>query len=282
MHDTRKTLYSVALIACLPTFGGVAIAGSVITMEARDLTAEPSPPATVQISIDGAALRIDATGDPADESGSLLFHSDAGEMTAIDHSRKQYVVMDEAAFEDVAGQIDDAMQEMREALAQLPPEQRAMAERMMKQRMGSMGPGAGAPTARPRAIEKTGGSDSVNGYPCETYAMIEDGRTTRDMCVTSWSNIEGGDAYARVMGKMAGFFENMRRTFSRGGMDLMGSGSDVFTHMRDIDGFPVRSRSYDGNGAVVEETTLVSSESRDLDPVVFAPPAGYTEQTIPR
>ena len=70
--------------------------------------------------------------------------------------------------------------------------------------------------------------------------------------------------------------------FSRNGMDLMGPRSDVFSHMRDINGFPVRSRNYNDAGQVIEESTLVSSESTDIDPSVFAPPADYTRQMMRR
>ena len=75
---------------------------------------------------------------------------------------------------------------------------------------------------------------------------------------------------------------SMLPPFSRGGMDMMGSRSDVFSHMREVDGFPARSRDYDASGALINETTLVSSERRDVDPASFQPPAEYIQQQLPQ
>ena len=222
-------------------------------------------------------MRMDASGRSSEDSGSLVFKSDVNEITAIDHSRKKFMVIEEATLQSIAGQVDDAMQQMRSALAELPPEQRAMAEQMMQQRMG--------PTVlanEPVTVAKTGSAESVNGYDCEMYDVSEGGRRIRDLCVTSWANIEGGAQFAQTMAEINGFLENMRERFSRSGMGLMGSESDGFSHMREVDGFPVRTRNYDERGRLVDETTLVSSESGAVDPAIFGPPDGYTQQTMPR
>ena len=277
MHTTKRTAISLATAAVPLLFTAAAFAGSIVRMETRDHRVSPAAPGTVAVSIEGSSMRMDATGSSVDDAGSLVFKSDVNEMTAIDHSRKQFIVIDDAALQSIAGQVGDAMQQMRDALAELPPEQRSMAEKMMQQRMGSMGQ-----AIKPRTIAKTGAVDSVNGYDCEMYDVSEGGRKTRDMCVTSWADIEGGAQFAQSMVKMAGFFENMREMFSRSGMDMMGSRSDVFSHMREIDGFPVRARNYDERGRLVDETTLVSSETESVDPAIFLPPDGYTRQTMPR
>ena len=268
-------LLAAASVLLLPA---LADAGSLIRMESRDYRASPAAQSTVEIGTDGPFMRMDAVGQSASDAGSMVFRSDAGEMTAIDHSRKEYFVLDEAALQGLAGQVNDAMAEMQAALAELPPEQRAMAEQMMKQRMG----GAMNKPATPRELTKTGESETVNGYDCELYDVFESGRKTRDMCVTSWSNIEGGSAFRDNMVGMAKFFEHMCDMFSQNGMDLMGSRSDVFSHMREINGFPVRARNYDGAGTVVDETTLVSSESQSFDATFFQAPEGYTAQRLER
>lgn len=272
---TTPAALMIAGIAML--FPTLTMAGSVMKMESREMSSGTATPSTVLITTEGSAMRMDATGQSADDAGTMVFKSDVNEMTAIDHSRQEYFVLDEAALQGIAGQVSDAMQQMQAALADLPPEQRAMAEQMMKQRMGDMGA-----AAKPRTLSKTGEEETVNGFDCELYDVIESGQKTRDMCVTSWSNIEGGAGFSRNMVKMAGFFENMREMFSQTGMDLMGSRSDVFSHMRDIDGFPVRSRNYDSAGNIVEETTLISSESQSVDTAIFQPPEAYTQQTLQR
>jgi hypothetical protein len=131
-----------------------------------------------------------------------------------------------------------------------------------------------------QTLDKTGEKDSVNGYECDVYDVIENDRKTRDLCVTPWANIEGGTGIAKVMIAMADFFENMRKGFSQGGADLMGSRSEVFSHMRDVQGFPVRSRDYDASGKLVGESVLISSEARDLDSSLFALPEGYQQKSL--
>lgn len=264
-----------AAILLLPALSG---AGSLIRMESKDFRASPAAQSTVEIATDGPLIRMDAVGQSASDAGSMVFRSDAGEMTAIDHSRKRYFVLDEAALQGLAGQVNNAMAEMQAALAELPPEQRAMAEQMMKQRMGS----AMNKSATPRELAKTGETETVNGFDCELYNVTESGQKTRDMCVTSWSNIEGGNAFKDNMVAMASFFEHMRDLFSQNGMDLMGSRSEVFTHMREINGFPVRARNYNGAGTVIEETTLVSSEAQSFNATFFQAPEEYTAQRLQR
>lgn len=277
MLTAKRTALTLVSVAGALLLVSSAMAGSIIRMETRDYRSNPPEPGTVAVAIEGSAMRMDAGSRSSEDAGSLVFKSDVNEMTAIDHSRKAFFVLDDAALQGIAGQMNDAMQQMQEALAQLPPDQRAMAQKMMQQRMGSMNQ-----AIKPQTVSKTGATDSVNGFDCEMYDVSEDGLKTRDMCVTPWSNIEGGAQFAQSMVKMAGFFEDMREMFSKSGMDMMGSRSDVFTHMREINGFPVRARSYDSGGKLLEETTLVSSETQSVDPAVFLPPAGYVEQTIQR
>jgi hypothetical protein len=274
---TPNPVNALAALMSAVLFPTLAMAGSIMKMESREMGAGVGTPDTILITTEGSDMRVDAVGQSADDAGSMVFKSNVNEMTAIDHSRKEYFVLDEAALQGIAGQVSDAMQQMQAALADLPPEQRAMAEQMMKQRMGGMGE-----TIKPRTLSKTGESATVNGFDCEIYDVIESGQKTRDMCVTSWSNIEDGAGLSRNMVRMAGFFENMREMFSQTGMDLMGSRSDVFSHMREINGFPVRSRNYDNAGNVVEETTLISSESQAVDAEIFQPPEAYTQQTLQR
>ncbi len=278
---TAPVASPMALILALMTgaFAVPSFAGSLVILETRDPRSDAATPDRVSVSVDGDAIRMDAVGGTADDAGSMVFKADVNEMMAIDHSRKEYVVLDEAALESISGQINDAMSQMQEALAELPPEQRAMAERMMKQRMGPMAAQNAPP---PRSVTRTGQSETVNGYECDVWAVTESGRMTRDMCVTGWANIDGGEDYARIMVRMACFFEDMRAMISRNGMDLMGPRSDVFSHMRDINGFPVRSRNYNSAGEVTEESTLVSSESKAIDPAIFSPPADYTRQMMQR
>ena len=80
-----------------------------------------------------------------------------------------------------------AMREMEEQLAGLPPEQRAMAEAMMKGQMqGMMG---GAEDAGPR-VEAVG-TGKWQTSSCQQYAVFEGARKTQEICAASLSAIDG-------------------------------------------------------------------------------------------
>ena len=269
---SSTSVASAALVLALPAWGG-----SVLEMQSRDLTAIPEQISTVVISVEGELLRMDNEGADEGDMGTMVFNGTRNEMTAIDHASKQYFIIDEAALQGMASQMGDAMRQMQAALAELPPEQRAMAEQMMKQRMGAMG--ASVEEAPKPEVVRTGNDDTVNGYDCEVYEVREAGQVTNELCVSSWGDIEGGDEFAGGMKRMAGFFEKMQETFAEAGANVMGGSDNVMAHLEEMDGFPVRARTYE-DGTLVDETTIVSSDSRSLDDGIFSPPADYRQQSM--
>lgn len=276
MALTVKTALKVLALAALPA--APALAGSVLTMESRDLTDSSAAATSVQIFSEGDAMRMDTGADVPEDATSVIFDSAAKIMTTLDHDRREYFVIDEAAVQGIAGQMTDVMQQMQDALKDLPPEQRAMAEQMMKQRMGSMT--QSAPAEDRVKIEKTGQSDTVNGYRCDSYDILESGQKVRDMCVTDWSNVEGGRDLQKNVMNMSAFFKDLRDVYEQSGFNL-GSGGDAMSYLDDIGGFPARVREYDG-GSVVEETTLVSTESESIEDARFEVPEGYRRQSFDR
>ncbi len=103
-----------------------------------------------------------------DKENDVILNSQSRNMMIISHAEKSYMIFDENTASNIKSEIDKAMEE---ALAQVPPEQRAMVERMMKQQMGNMN--GGAPQMQmemPKAeIQKVGRSDTINGISCEYY-----------------------------------------------------------------------------------------------------------------
>jgi hypothetical protein len=99
--------------------------------------------------------------------------------------------------------------------------------------------------------------------------------------VTGWDDIEGGREASASMLAMAGFFEKMAEQFSAdSGMDLMGEQRELFQHMRELDGDPVLTREFDGEGRVESESRLKSAKSANLDAALFAPPQGYARKDL--
>jgi hypothetical protein len=187
------------------------------------------------------------------------------------------MIIDQARMNAMASQVSDAMSQMQEALAAMPPEQRAMAEQMMQQRFPS------APPERPtETINDLGSHGEVAGIACRNYEVIRDGRKFRELCVSDWGEIEGGHETADALKGVANFFEGMRQAFSgAGGMDVFDRQQELFGHMDELDGYPVLYRDFSAGGALERQTILTGAREEQLSPGLFQPPAKYTFQELP-
>jgi len=266
-----KLVLATCTLACCQ----MATAGTVIRMQARDVLPEGSMDAELVIYVDGPSLRLDAGDTASGDEGTLIFHSDREEMIAIDHAVREFVVLDRDAVREMADHVSAAMLEAERALEELPPEQREFARQMLRQQLGEF-----TEMPAPREFRKADGSQTVAGVSCQDYDVFDGGAKAREICVADWSEISGGNEVRNVIKSMAAFFEDMRSEFSRDGFDLMGSRSDVFSHMRDIDGFLLRAADFDEAGSLTNETRYESSAAQPIDSAMFEPPAGYTEQVI--
>jgi len=271
MTRLKPAVFCAILLAFSPVF-----AGSVMEIVTTEYGDEPPVIGTVEISTQDGVSRMEVTSVSSDESGGMIFREESGEFVAIDHEEKEYYVIDEAAMERIGTQLSSAMQQMQEALADMPPDQRAMAEQMMKQHLP-----AAAPAPEPMTVRKTGATDTINGFRCEYYEVKQQGAKIRDLCVTDWNDIDGGREAADSMLAMAGFFEKMAEQFSSGsGLDVMGQQRELFQHMRELGGYPVLTREFDDSGRVESESRLKSARIGDIDSALFSPPQGYRKMDL--
>ena len=256
---------------CSPAF-----AGSVLQLATTEFREDPPVVGTVEISTQDGRSRMEVTSVTSNETGGIIFRDDIKELIALDHEEKKYYVLDEATMQQMATQLNSAMQQMQQALAEMPPEQRAMAEQMMKQHIPA------PETERPATtVRKTGNRDTINGFDCDYYEVEQQGTKIRDLCVTDWENIEGGREAADSMLTMAGFFDDMAKAFSAGsGMDVMGEQRELFAHMRELGGYPVLSREFGESGEIESESLLESARTENLDAALFEPPQGYREMDM--
>lgn len=251
-------------------------AGSVIEFETIEHAAGSPLSGTMKISTQGNMTRLDI--DSTNGDAGLIFDSGKGELVILDYKDKKYYVMTREQMDTMAVQVSDAMRQMQEALAAMPPEQRAMAEQMMKGRM----PKQASAQAQPKStISKTGSSGSVAGLDCDNYEVSQAGRKIRDMCVTPWDEIDGGRESTDAMMAIADFFSGIRDAVTAaGGMTALDHQQEMFAHMQDLNGFPISSKSFDDAGVLTSESRLISSENVSLAPSDFAPPVGFQKQEM--
>ena len=151
-----------------------AFAGAVLQAETKEYHVDPPAIGTTKMFVDGALLRIEIKSVSSDEDGLVIYRGDRNEMIMADNERLEYYIIDQQTMNRMAGQVSDAMKQMEEMLGSLPPEQRAMAEQMMKQQMPGLQPAQEAPST----LRKMGESDTINGYDCEFYEVLKQGRKT--------------------------------------------------------------------------------------------------------
>jgi hypothetical protein len=267
------------LITCLFAFAFAphVHAGSVIELVTTEYSQDPPIVGTVEISTLDGNSRVEITSVSSSESGGMIYKPGKKEMTAIDHGAQEYYVIDQAMMDQMASQVSDAMRQMQEALAAMPPEQRALAEQMMQGRV----PQAEPPPKPAVSLKKTGQSDSIAGFDCDYYDVMQEGRRIRELCVTDWADIEEGRQVAEAMMQLADFFESMRQAFAgAGGMGVMDRQQEMFGYMRELSGYPVLSRDYDASGALETESRIRSAGHRDIEMALFEPPSTYTKQSL--
>lgn len=271
-----KRLASITTIALL--LQSTILAGVVYEIETKDHEQSPPKAQTIQISAQGKSLKMGIPAGGSRASGEMIFRGDRREMVIVDHDRKAYFLMDEASMRQMAGQINQAMRQMEEALKNVPEDRRAMIEKMMKDRM----PQAKTPSRPKTTLRKTGDRATKNGYPCVKYEVLSEGRVKRELWVTNWSNVDGGREAAQAFEEMAGFFTEMMDAMGGAGGPFSGGLDDnPFEHMKDMDGFPVVTKEFSDDGSLEGESSLRSARRQTLDPADFEPPAGYKRQQMP-
>lgn len=237
-----------------------ALAGVVFEMQTA-VTGEQ--PQSLEIAIDGGNLAITGHAD-----GAMIFRSDDQAMLAISHADDAYTVIDKTGVETIAATINPLL----EQLERMPPEHRARIEKMM----GTELPDAPGPPAD-IAVMNTGRDDTVSGFECIWWEVEEDGVKLREMCVTPIDNIPDGDEVMTVVGSMSDFYEDVLARFTAN-FDFAMSGNP-FADIGEMDGFPVKTRSFLGN-ALEAETVVKSAKAKTIDASVFEAPAGYDRRSI--
>ncbi len=251
-------------LAYTPLYAGVAM--DMVTTDASGQQTEKS-----RIYAQSNKVRIDKIGGRKDEQVSMIFLGE--ELLMLNHKDKTYVVMDEAMLEQMNSQMSEATKQMEAQLAQVPPEQRAMVEKMMKGQMRSMMPKQSAPPLR---VER-GGSGEWQTYSCTQYTIYSGNEKTQDICAASLDQIEGSDEVMGAFRSMAAFVKKMSESLPG---PMASSVAQNPTGMMDqIEGFPVHTVQFE-KGSVSQKISLDSMTEQALEESLFAVPDNYNKQDL--
>ncbi len=257
----------------LSGFSGFLNASSEIIM-AVSASADATPTQQIAISIQGADLRVDGKLDVSNKNAAqLIYQGNSQTLLMIDHDKRTYAAMDKKTMEDMKAKIDSAMQQMEAQLAQMPPEQRQMMEKMMKGRMPML---AQQPVEDVEEFQKTDRVASAGGYDCLITEVISAGTRISEICVAPWSEIKGAEEIETTFNGMIELFTRMFTSLSQ---SLPVKVRMPFTNMQQLDGFPVIVTNFKGD-SVTQVTKLVSIADKTFPNGFFEAPVSYQKREI--
>jgi Domain of unknown function (DUF4412) len=254
----RLRPYGVSAV-CGPLLGGAFVAQALATdlgvdfYFAEPVHAEPGSglfrggyrlPDGLKASVRGARVAL-----ADDMKQVMVFDGTKQVLDIIDTDKKTYTEMTKDDVEKLGGQVSDAMAQMQKQMANLPPEQRAQMEAMMKGRMG----GAGA-AAAPKIQYKKAGTDTVGKWTCDKYEGFENGQKTSEVCTVDPKVLGLAASDFEISRQLAEFFRKMMP--GAGQMFTIGTVAD-----QGFSGVPVRRTYTTGGREVTSEITEVSRQS---------------------
>lgn len=243
---------SIAALAVL-TCSAAVHAGVALDMITRDMAGNETERS--QVYAQGGFLRLDSDGGPFASDVTLIF--DGTRFLVLDHAEKTYIIMDEAMLMRIT-------EKMNEAMAQLPPEQRALAEQMMQAQMG-------AGEVSPPRVEKTG-TGEWDGRSCARFDVFENDIRTQEVCAAPLDKVNGAAEMMDTYQAMAQFVKKLSESLPG---PLGASFNEHPGMVADlIGGFPIHTIEY-RLGAPVEEVALESITETALEPSMFEAPDDY-------
>jgi hypothetical protein len=255
----------LALVALMAT--GSARADLVLTTEIKDVTVDPPKTETRVIYL--APDKLATGGRRGSNEFKTIYRGDKQTIWHLDLVAKSYLELDQASMQALGEQMAAAVQQMRDKLAQLPPEQRAAAEKMLQDSGGTSGSGLKI------EVKPVGEKKTLEGKSCERWDVLVEGKRMSAIWVASWSAAQVQKEDFAALRDMASMFENVMR--SNPIMTRMGGG--LTRGMDHIDGFPVLVQRYDGD-KIVEETTFKKAERKSIEGATFEIPPGYTRREL--
>ncbi len=278
----RTGLWTIFLLCAVE----IARAGAVFRTDVENFTEgnqffEGGGSYTSVTKVEGDRMRSDIQEEDGKTATSVIFLGETDEMYMIDHKKKTSLVMDRESIEALGKQMSEVMKQMEAAMAKVPPGQREMMERMMKNKL-TADPDYKEPS--PPVVRNLEESGSVNGIACEWYEVTREGALSEKACVCDQDKIAGGKEMVAIANEMKDFAAGLSELAkSASSFKLFGSGTMEnlgMTMTADLGGFPLISEHYDGEGKLIRRSTFQSVEDVSIPAEEFTPPRGYKRQTM--
>jgi len=243
-----------------------AFAGVHVENITRDINTKAQQGDTQVMLHQDGMLRVNAS------AGSSMILKGSS-MIMLDDKNKQYREMSKEDMKKMAEQGAAAMANMREQLKNMKPEQRAQMEKAMGKAMPG---GLGSIDGKPDVFEakNLGKSETVEGRQCQLWNMLRNGQPFTEMCVVPFKSLPGSEDFGKA-------FKGMAESFGDLAKSMPGAGETAKAYAA-INGYPVRTRSYDTSGKLQPtENVLTKWVTEAIPASSFQVPAGYKKMQMP-
>ncbi len=219
-----------------------------------------------KVYISGENVKVVQEGSRA----YFIFRGEEDLVWLVDEEQEKYIQIDE----ELLNEIKSTIEQMKEQLENMPPQQREMVETMMKQRMRQHG--LAVEEEDSLKYNHTDETKDINNYPCRKTELLKGSARIGDLWVTDWENIEHKEVLESAYTAMMDFVGSLSGVFEEGVyQEYIG---ELFVR-RDVDGelegMVISSVHYNDSDQPVAETTLNKIEPEDLPDKTFLPPENY-------
>ena len=215
---------------------------------------------TSQIQLDKTHMR--AESQASGSNSVFLFDATSRTARIVDVDKKTYTQLDASQMQ----QMQQALAQMQEQMKNMPPQQRAMMEQMMRGRGGM--PGMGAPVT-PIQYKQTG-SDKVGQWSCTKYDGFRGTDKVAEICTVDPKDLGVTPADFEVAKQFAEYLKGLIPQAAEQ-VTLYGSAEQGFT------GVPVRRTQF-ANGKVDSVSELKEVRREAIPSSAWEVPSGFTRQ----
>lgn len=197
-----------------------------------------------------------------DDGHQVIVRSDKDMLISIDDKKKTYWEMPFAQLEQMSKQMHEqmsaALAQMKDKLSSMPPEQRAMVEKMMGQMKGGDEPAA------PVDIKSGGETKTITGFACKKYVATQGGKEI----LVAWTTDD-----VKGFAPMREDFIALQRRLNETNRTFRSGLAEAYAKM---DGFPMETEMDQ------LKSTVTKVEPRSIPASEFEPPKGYTKEAPPK
>lgn len=254
-----QTGWALTMAVCM-VGAGAAHAGVVVHASSKDLKSGREADRQT-FYVQNALVRIERLDEHGQIRQITLFRDNA--LWDLQPAQHTYTKMDKAAMQQVN-------QQMEQQLAKMPPEQRAMVEKMMA---GASAKPPGAPPSQPGTWTDTGKTQTVGQYTCHVWESRFNGKLETQYCVVPTGTLPGGDELVSAMREVGKIARDLMSALPPA---AAGASRELAAFDR-LQGYPVLVRHFSGE-TPTREDVLQSIDRQPVPANQFEVPPGYTER----